>query len=95
MTDVVVIKEKEIRINDMEKKKHHIVPQFYLKEFSENKINITGFIKSRGEIRNDLIINNICYINNFYTLKEANPYIIETDLLSDNEEPRLKRVVKK
>jgi hypothetical protein len=47
-------------------KKHHYVPQFYLKNFSADQKLINSYIKKRREIFQDVAIKDHCHRNYFY-----------------------------
>lgn len=72
--------------------KHHIVPQCYIKRFSVDKITVKYFNKllNKFDKKN---INEICYINNLYTLSQSEPYLIETTLFANDIEDKLARIL--
>lgn len=72
--------------------KHHIVPQCYLRRFSVDKISVKYFDKSLNELKEEEI-DNICYINDFYTLTQSYPYFIETTFFANNIEDKLARIL--
>lgn len=75
-------------------KKHHYVPQCYLKRFSSDKLNIKYFNKVSKEHRFEKI-NEAFQLENLYLLSQhKDPYFIEKTFFSNNIENKLGDLLK-
>ena len=73
-------------------KRHHIVPQCYLRKFSSDKLTVNYYDKLLNTYCNDNI-DKICQIEDFYTLSQSEPYLIETKFFANDIEDKLARIL--